>query len=598
MKTARQIITVLALLMPFISFQSPCFGSPTAERSQRSAEDITTLDLQKMIDDAVKQGQKKLVIPPGSYRVQKRIVLSKLEDFTLEGAGVTLVFPPEEVGFQLNGCSRVTIRGITIDCDPLPFTQATITKVTEEGTRLEFEVHAGYPALPPDRNPQSFLFDPQTLRWKLESPDLNHQTFEVLDPTRGRVTMARQADTPGLRDIQVGDFLAFKGTTPVSNAFGMVGCDDVRFEDVTILTALVGFIARCCTGPVTLQRCVITRGPKPPGAVHERLLSTIADGFNLAYSRQGVVMEDCDFSFMGDDAVNLHGCFVGVAAVEDGGKTVWVARTGNTEFMQTIRPGDNLRILEASSFAVKSEANIVTCDVPAPPAELKAQIMEDWKLPPETKLFLVRFRLDQPVAAAAGDSIEVPAIAGPGFVFRNNYFHDHRARGLRLGASDGIIENNRFERIKGPAITLGPHIEAGRWHEGGWVRDVTVRNNTLRDLCFTDRVFSAHSVSAGAIVVQASWHHRAEPYAPENRNIRILDNTIDTIGGAGVLVTSADGVDIRGNRIAKTQMRDCDHIKLPTRAAVSINNSQSVVVEDNTFGQAGTYSGATVEENP
>lgn len=125
-----------------------------------------------------------------------------------------------------------------------------------------------------------------------------------------------------------------------------------------------------------------------------------------------------------------------------------------------------------------------------------------------------------------------------------------------------------------------------------------MRNNTLRDLCFTDRVFSAHSVSAGAIVVQASWHHRAEPYAPENRNIRILDNTIDTIGGAGVLVTSADGVDIRGNRIAKTQMRDCDHIKLPTRAAVSINNSQSVVVEDNTFGQAGTYSGATVEENP
>lgn len=547
------------------------------------------LELQQLLDDAVRQGQKKIVIPPGSYRIAKRIKFSKLADFAIEGAGVTLVFPPEEVGFSFSGCSRLIIKGITIDCNPLPFTQATITKVTDDGACFEFEVHAGYPALTSNRSyRQSFLFDPKTLRWRLESPDLNHRTLEVLDPTHGRVTMIPQDDIPGLRDIRAGDFVAFKA--PASAAFVLIGCDDVRLEDVTVFTAGGGVIARCCTGPVSLKRCAIKRGPKPAGAAIERLFSTTADGFNIAYSRKGVVMEDCDFSFMGDDSVNLHGCFVGVAAVEDGGKTVWVGRTGNTEFMQAIRSGDALRILDASSFAVKSEANIVTCDVPTPPDELKAQVMTEWKLPPETTLFLVRFQLDKPVTAGAGDCIEVPAIACPGFVFRNNYFHDHRARGLRLGASDGIIENNRFERIKAAAITFGPHIESGgKWHEGGWVQNVTVRSNTLRDLCFTDRIFGGHSVSAGAIVVQASWNYRAAPYAPENRNIRILDNTIDTVGGAGVLVTSGNGVEINGNRIANTQMRNCDAIRLNTKGAISINNSKSFVVEDNTFGQAGTY---------
>ena len=493
------------------------------------------LELQQLIDNAVRKGQRKLTILPGNYRVQQEIKLSGVADFAIEGYGATLVFPPETGMFSFSGCSRLNVKGITLDCDPLPFTQGTITRVSDDHNWFEYEVHSGYPQLTTpkyEKNGKSgiFVFAPDTLRWRQDIPDLYPTTSEILNPTHGKITLS--GNLPGYRNINVGDFVAFKNGG--GNALLFRGCDDVKLEDVTILTApLAGFLLRSCTGPVSLRRCVIKKGPKPEGAVNERLLSTVADGFNLAYSRKGVEMEDCDFSFMGDDAVNLHGCFVKVVAVEDGAKTVWVGRLWSTEFMETVRSGDSLRILKADSYAVKAEANILACDIPKPPEGLETRIRSEWKLTPETKLHLVRFTLDKAVSAEPGDHIEIPAISCPDFVFRNNYFHDHRARGLRLGASNGLIENNRFERLKSTAISLGPHAIHS---EGGWVCDVIVRKNKFSDVCFDDRSLSTGSYNAGAIVVQHFLSNRKAAYPPElticpfnNRKLNALLLSLDIV---------------------------------------------------------------------
>lgn len=47
-------------------------------------------------------------------------------------------------------------------------------------------------------------------------------------------------------------------------------------------------------------------------------------------------------------------------------------------------------------------------------------------------------------------------------------------------ASNGVIENNRFERIKHAAITVG--AEYGYWREAGWVENIQIRNNRIRDV--------------------------------------------------------------------------------------------------------------------
>ncbi|MFA6292949.1 MAG: right-handed parallel beta-helix repeat-containing protein, partial [Victivallales bacterium] len=420
--------------------------------------EIKTLELQQLLDDAVSRGQKSLVIPPGYYRVSQKVKLAGVIDFAIEGYGATLMFPPEGEIFAFVNCTRLSLKGFSVDCDPLPFTQGTITRVSDDFSSFEYEIHSGYPQLNSPRYEKNgkngvFVFAPGTLRWRQDIPDLYPKTSEILSPTQGRITLS--GNLPGYRNIRVGDLVAFKNGG--GNAMLFRGCDDVRLKDVTVLTApLAGFLLRSCTGPVLLSHCVIKKGPTPAGATNPRLLSTEADGFNIGYSRQGATLESCDFSFMGDDSVNLHGTILDVAKVIDP-KIFWVARTGSAEFQAAMRPGDTARFMDPKSFAVKFTSPISACEVLKPEPELEAAIRKSIKAPADQRLFFVRFTLEKPVAVAAGDKLEIPEIACPNFVFRNNYFHDHRARGLRLGASHGVIEDNRFERLKSTAISLGPH---------------------------------------------------------------------------------------------------------------------------------------------
>lgn len=569
------------------------------ETAMSAPVSLQPLDLQQLLDTALREGRRQLDIPPGHYRLPGPVRLSKVTGFTLTGYGATVAFPPAGEQFVFAGCRQLEIRGLSVDCDPLPFTQATITRVSEDCASFEYEVHAGYPPLTvPDRvygKSGIFAFAPDTRRWCQDIPDLYPTKSEILDATHGRVTLS--GDLPGYRHLRPGLLVAFKN--PGSNAFLFRGCDGVRLHDVTVLTApCAGYLFRSCTGPIELRRCAIRPGPAPAGATQPRLLSTVADGFNVGYSRQGPVVEDCDFSYMGDDAVNLHGTIVPVAAVTDP-RTFWVARTGSAEFQAATRPGDPVRFLDPRSFAVKASAAVAACELVQPDAALETRLRQAAKAAPGQRLWCVRFTLAEAVSVTAGDKLELPAVACPGFVFRRNYFHDHRARGLRLGAGHGVIADNRFERLKSTAISLGPHAIHS---EGGWVEDVTVQGNSIRDVCFDDRSLAPDSYHAGAIVIQHFLPDAKVPYPQANRGIRILDNCIEWVGGSGILATSAADLTIRGNRIDQTQQRDCDHtgegLRLGSRAAINLNYCTDAVVADSRFGPRGPYCRAELLTQP
>ena len=551
------------------------------------------LDLQQLLRNAVSQGKNSLTLSPGRYKVPSTIILNNVDTFTLNGNGAILLIPPTGELIEFFGIKDITIKNLTIDCDPLPYTQGTITKISDDCSEFEYEVHSGYPTLERfvetfkviGRN-GTFIFNPKNNHWRQDVPDLYPNDSTMITPTKGR--FAFNHVMPGYRNVKVGDYVAFKNYK--GNAFLFKGCGNITMEDVTLNTAPgAGFLIRTNSGAVKMTRCKIERGPKPAGATHERLLSTVADGFNLAYSRQGVVMEDCEFSFMGDDSVNLHGTFMEIGAVEDE-KSILIARPWSDEPMHQMRPGDLIRILDGKSFGMISEAKLVKMETITPPEKLDKELRKKWKLPERGKIFYTRFDLDQPVEAEAGNKVEVPAIACPNFVFRNNTFHDHRARGLRLGASHGLIEGNHFERIKSTAISLGPHAIHS---EGGWVQDITVRDNTFHEVCFDERTIADGGYHAGAVVVQHFVHDHDVPYVQENKDIRILGNTIDNVGGAGILATSAKRLTISGNRISRTQQLDCDQVgaalRLSARGAVSINYSSDVTIENNHFGNPGRF---------
>ncbi|MFA6294338.1 MAG: right-handed parallel beta-helix repeat-containing protein, partial [Victivallales bacterium] len=127
------------------------------------------------------------------------------------------------------------------------------------------------------------------------------------------------------------------------------------------------------------------------------------------------------------------------------------------------------------------------------------------------------------------------------------------------------------------------------------------RRNTIRDVCFDDRSLSTSSYNAGAILVQHFLPDLKTAYPQENRDISILDNTIEKIGGCGILAISAKGLTISGNKISGTQQVDCDQVgkemRISSKAAISVNYSSDVIVKDNIFGPRGPYCRQDVSEN-
>jgi hypothetical protein len=569
--------------------------STHASDTQTSAR--PEINLQELINQAIAEKAPTLNLPEGEFTVLGGADVKNAENLTIRGKNTTLYFSPESEYFTITGGKNVTLRDVVIDSDPLPFTQATVTALAPDFSWMEYKIHEGYPRLEKDTKAGRsgvFVFDPQTRKWRPEVPDIYPSKNEILTPETGRLTFG--GPQPGNKLIRVGDLLAFKSHGP--NAVRFMSTDGLHLENVTVRSAGLGaFIMRRCDGGIRLESCRIERGPTPPGATEARLISTNADGLNLGYCRQGVQMENCDFAWMGDDAINLHGTIQTIVGVQ-GDNVLWTAYRGFPEYIIQMKEGDTVNILQKGSFAHMGSAPSRTAERVDPPAEIDKAAREILKASGDTKLYFARIETTQPVKATPGDSLEVPATACPGFVIRNNYFHDHRARGIRIGASEGLIEKNRFERIKSSGVTLGPHAIH---NEGGWVHNVIVRENTFDQVCFDDRAFEPGSYNAGAITVQ-HFLFDGSPYPQENCNIVIEKNTIRNVGGPAIMAISAQGLLIKDNIIESPLKRDTKGVgqkaNLQAIGDISINHCKDFKVEGNQILKGDITQAASIVINP
>src|SRR5262249_6293728 len=64
--------------------------------------------------------------------------------------GATFVMKHQGPGLYIENCRNVQIKNLALDCDPLPFTQGTITAVNHDDATFDLKVQEGYrdPATP------------------------------------------------------------------------------------------------------------------------------------------------------------------------------------------------------------------------------------------------------------------------------------------------------------------------------------------------------------------------------------------------------------------------------------------------------------------
>ena len=538
-------------------------------------------ELRKILEEAIRSKAGYVRIPPGTYRLKAdpsgkaHLFFEDVHDMVIDAHGVELVMTElaKTSLIFFHNCSRITVRGLTVDCDPILFTQGVIDAIHPERKWYDVRIESGY-----ETNVNAFgnlrpmnIFDPKTLEWKLGVPDIFIEKVEQAMPDVWRVYPQKHSSWKC--PIDVGD----PAVIPVFGAPGFTcrGCVDMVFEDCTIYqSGSMAFHEHSGGGNTTLRRCRVL---KRPGST--RLLSTNADGFHCKNMRKGPTVEDCVFEGMHDDAINIHGMFGRVFGEPDG-RDVFIV----PHFEENSRPGDRIQF-----FSSINGASLGVFTVETIKHIRDGKDIERKKLYNSSSGLLYRFTLDRPAPVQVLDGMMCLNACGSGFVIRNNEVRPIRYRGFLIRTHNGLIEGNRITGCANDGITLTTHP----FSEGPYNKNIIIRNNVIRHVGMMPYSKVGAGIRVLTQVFQGNLTQRANTY--EHENILIEGNKIEDVTGDGIAISHARDVVVRNNRISQVGKRRANQRETPV--AIRIENAEKVTQEGNDITNTAPESARIVIEN-
>jgi parallel beta-helix repeat protein len=525
-----------------------------------------------------------------SYRVNRPLAFKALHGFELNGNGAQLVNTTRGSTLTISGSSHVTIRDLSIDYDPLPFTQGTIAAFDKAALQITVKVDAGYPDDP------AFLatitdgffkvMDRRTKALKVGARDfLAPAKVERISPGLIKVHLRWGANDcfPSQLPVVVGDTVTI--ANGYAHAIVVDGSDATSFIDLKLLASPgMGILENGGAGSMMLQKVSVVPGPRPKGAATDRLISTNSDGSHFITVERGPTMEDCSFANTSDDAVNVHGFYYYV-----------VAKPAPRRYLLTpkwdigLAAGDEIESCDHATFRSLGRTKIEQFSKRHAP-ELKGKIAPLWKNKSSTTQpdLIYDVVLQQDLPLKVGDSITSLSRIGAGTAIRRCSFH--ACGRVLLKAPNAVVEDCQFTYASAIALQAGSDI--GFWSESGFAENLVLRNNR-----FTHSITGANELTAGNGALGTIYIGMTPPEGAkgfqnnfQNRNVTIEGNHIDDSYIYGIFVGNADGVKIIGNSIGQTFIRGTAYdagqlYGIKPDSAIFIGRSRNVAIDNNTVAR-------------
>ena len=253
-------------------------------------------------------------MPPGKYRVtpkdHQHLLLHRLHDIEIVADGVEMICTQTTRALTIVECRNLSLRGLTIDYDPLPFTQGRITALSADKKTHDIELFKGYPGSESVHAFKYEIFRPDTRT--LRCPDYDY-TVQKLDSRHIRVI--KKNGGPGDAE-QVGDIVVIGAEAAPAGSYPHAvfaeRCVGLKLEDIDLYASnCFGFLEEESDGS-TYLRCRIDRRPAATDIVHRadpRIRSLNADAFHSIGAANGPSYIGCRARFMGDDGINIHGSY-------------------------------------------------------------------------------------------------------------------------------------------------------------------------------------------------------------------------------------------------------------------------------------------------
>lgn len=471
----------------------------------------------------------KLVIPSGVYRFTQtnQIVLSGLRNVFIEGEGASFIFCASGRQILVTDCAGLEIHGLTIDYDRVhdPIDDVVVIRNADPHAHtLDFcffektdaDESMAFKAVT-QCDPQSLTFGASGSAKEVYFINLDKPIRSVVKTSPNVLRVTHDGCMDGFAD---GETYILRHHVYDGEGIRTENSSDITYSGMKIYGGTGCFFV-FGVGASHFQILDTYIGVDPQDATGAHV-STAADAIHIANTNGRFRVEGCDISRQGDDALNVHDGLGYIKTVE--GDTVQMYASA-FRFV----PGDTLRFKDEAYRDVPDfSAVIVGADVSG-------------------TLKTVRFDCDVSAALRAGYIAVNTCADSSGYVLRNNYIHENRARGFLLQSSCGLCENNRFYKTSMQAIKIVVDIIPSLWQEGTGVNTLEIRGNTF-DHCVVGE-------SSEVITLSTDLNGRPADGFPFV-NTEITGNTFTAFPGRLVNASNVNGFRFADNTVRADRVRN------------------------------------------
>jgi hypothetical protein len=484
-----------------------------------------------------------IYLSEGTYNINNEWSIYNHKNITIKGQGVgteIMITNPRSKGFSLPLSSNIIIKDLSLDYNPLPFTQGTI-KAKTSGT-FDVEFASGFP-LPTDSH-----FVDAAVHWgeimdstlpmpKWGAPSVVEVgTWTLVSGRTYRTT----ASSAAISYMAVNDRFIV-----VARDYGSIiqicGCNNIKIDGVTIYSSPA---AAVLAGDNNDTRLVGMQVKRKPGTT--RIMSTNADGFNCGQDRGVVIVDGCYFEGMMDDGVNIYGSALTVQTVLSSTQAVLT----NTHLLKL---NDHVQICNTQNGTMIADEAIIS------------------------GISGTTITFDRSISGLAiGQHVYDIDNAGRYAEIVNSTFSRFRGRGIVLKSHDSIISENYFTEVSHNAIQIG--TETPPDDDGPCPKNVMVSNNTIDKAGYASHIGPASNGSAIVILAQKIGGLANGRLV---RSITVQGNQINNPPGASIYIGSVSGV----NLVDNTETTASDAYFWRYSGSIIVDNSEKILL----YGSSGNY---------
>ncbi len=542
-----------------------------------------TAAINAAIGAAQRQGVGAVVaLPSGRYKTaigaEKSIRITGADGLTFQGEVDTTIVSGDldEPVFRIVDSKSVSVRKISIDHDPLGYTQGTITSVDIPNMTCEVSIDPGYPA-PNDPTFKGSQVHPFVF------PEKNYYQLDRYWPNPSEMVKTGEhtwswklQGPPNIENWPGKKFFIYSESR--SHAFILSNLRDTTLEDINYWGggANAGFYVNGLEGTTTFRRFVIG---VPPGSTR---IYSCAGGGQVSGLRGKLLLDQCDFSKIDDDGIDILANYTRI--IEQRDKRTLIVQAKNSDY----RTGDRVELWDWQHKKMRSDA-IITTATSNPGGTFVIALDRD--VVTERVGLGVGMNFSRESMTDGIDRLINVATVGQETIIRDSKFQVFRAKCLNLKAANCTIERCTFSNSFQPAISAAPE-----WYfeEGSSIRNFTVRDCTFTDNNHPNIVIGASPISGvpgtKPIVSDAPENisHDSEKIVIEGNSFSGFGTTPSVFGwnwpvGPAITITSAAHVVIRGNTfgpLAESAPKGTPKVLVEKSNDVQIIDNKGIAAEE------------------